>query len=47
MNILYSGMTPLHWSVHKGHVAIVKYLVDHGADVNIKGRNGEYRVYQS
>ena len=40
-------MTPLHWSAVYGHVAIVKYLVDHGAHVNIQTRNGEYRVYQS
>ena len=44
MNILYSGMTPLHWSVHKGHVAVVKYLIDRGAHVNIKDQMGEFRV---
>ena len=44
MTILYLGETPLHYSAHNGHVAEVKYLVDHGAHVDIKGRNGEYRV---
>ncbi|MDB6027223.1 MAG: hypothetical protein JWM68_3446 [Verrucomicrobiales bacterium] len=24
--------TPLHWAAHKGHVAIVKILLEHGAD---------------
>ena len=47
MTILYLGWTPLHYSAQYGHVAVVKYLVDHGADVNIKNINGEYRVYQS
>ena len=44
---MYLGMTPLHYSADNGHVAVVKYLVDHGADVNIKDGGGEYRVYQS
>lgn len=29
-------MTPLHMAVKHSSVDIVKYLVDHGADVNIK-----------
>lgn len=29
-------MTPLHMAVAHSNVDIVKYLVDHGADVNIK-----------
>ena len=45
--ILYLGNTPLHYSADNGHVAVVKYLVDHGAHVNIKDKLGEYRVYQS
>ena len=47
MTILYLGLTPLHHSALHGHIAVVKYLVDHGADVNIKDSWGEYRVYQS
>ena len=47
MTILYLENTPLHYSAQYGHVAVVKYLVDHGADVNIKKGDGEYRVYQS
>ena len=43
---MYLGMTPLHYSAQNGHVAVVKHLVDHGADVNICSY-GEYRVYQS
>ena len=45
MTILYLGRTPLHWSAENGHVAVVKYLVDHGADVNIQDEDGEYRVF--
>ena len=47
MTILHLGMTPLHYSAEYGHVAVVKYLVGTASDVNIKDRNGEYRVYQS
>ena len=48
MTILYLGETPLHCSARYGHVAVIKYLVDHGAVVNIKDRwSGEYRAYQS
>ena len=47
MTILYLGWTPLHYSAKNGHVAVIKYLVDHGAHVNIKDEDGEYRVYQS
>ena len=47
MTILYLGMTPLHYSAKNGHVAVVKYLVDHGAHFNTKDGGGEYRVYQS
>ena len=44
---LYLGWTPQHLSAQNGHVAVVKYLVDRGAEVNIKDGLGEYRVYQS
>ena len=45
MAILYLGLTPLFSSAERGHVDVVKYLVDHGADVNIKVSYGEYREY--
>ena len=32
-------MTPLHCAAHQGHVDIVWYLVDKGADINIKDEN--------
>ena len=44
ITILYLGGTPLHWSVVYGHVDVIKYLVDHGADVNDKDEDGEYGV---
>ena len=33
-------MTPLHLAAHGGNVDTVKYLVDKGADTNIKDRWG-------
>ena len=44
---LYLGWTPQHLSAQNGHVAVVKHLVDHGADFNTKDSYDEYRVYQS
>ena len=32
--------TPLHWAAEEGHVDIVRYLVDKGADFNIKDQRG-------
>ena len=29
-------MTPLHWAAGQGHVDTVQYLIDKGADINIK-----------
>ena len=30
------GETPLHYACRKGHLMIVKYLLDHNIDVNTK-----------
>jgi ankyrin repeat protein len=32
--------TALHLAVEEGHIEIVKLLLEHGADVNIKDSNG-------
>ena len=32
--------TPLHSAAQKGHVNIASYIVDKGADLNIKDNNG-------
>ena len=32
--------TPLHWAAHEGHVDVVRYLVEQGADINIKECSG-------
>ena len=33
------GWTPLHWSAGSGNVDIVRLLLDHHADVTVKGRD--------
>ncbi|KAG6855551.1 hypothetical protein H0H87_001140 [Tephrocybe sp. NHM501043] len=35
--LMPKGETPLHLSTQQGHHEIVKFLVEHGADVNAKG----------
>ena len=32
--------TPLYMAAEGGHIEIVRYLVDNGADINIKDHNG-------
>ena len=34
-------MSPLHYASGEGHIHIVKYLVEMGADINLKSA-GEY-----
>ena len=33
-------MTPLHLAAESGHIKIVDYLYDQGADINIQADNG-------
>lgn len=34
------GITPLHWAAHKEHAGICQFLIEHGADVLRKDREG-------
>ena len=36
----YEGRTALHIAASEGHLNIVKYLVNHGSDVDIKDSRG-------
>ena len=33
-------MTPLHLAAESGHIKVVDYLIDQGADINIQADNG-------
>ena len=45
---LFKGVTPLMYAAQGGHLGIVKFLVTHGADVNVKfGLFGEFLILHS
>jgi len=37
-------MTPLHWSSKNGHLSIVEFLVNNGADINLKDYYGTITI---
>ncbi|KAI8065957.1 ankyrin repeat-containing domain protein [Gongronella butleri] len=36
-----NGWTALHWASHRGQVEIVRFLLSHGADANLKTNKGQ------
>lgn len=42
-----NGWAPLHIAAFLGYVKVVKTLLDHGADINIKNRYGETALLQA
>lgn len=41
------GMTPLHWASHYARLDVMKYLIDHKADVNALNENGESPIFNA
>jgi hypothetical protein len=41
----YEGQTPLMWAALHGHVEVVRFLLDNGADPSIRDANGQNAEY--
>ncbi|EME81905.1 uncharacterized protein MYCFIDRAFT_138563 [Pseudocercospora fijiensis CIRAD86] len=41
------GNTPLHWAAYNGHLAIVKLLVENGADMWAKNKAGHLAMFEA
>jgi len=39
------GATPMHWAALRGHMAILRFLVDQKADVNVKDSRGQTPLF--
>jgi len=42
---VYYGVKALHFASMNGHVEVVRYLLDQGADINANGCNGQTPLY--
>jgi ankyrin repeat protein len=40
-----NGWTPLHEASHMGRIHVVRFLVEHGADINARNKAGETPLY--
>ena len=46
LNILkYLGKTSLHYASKNGHQSVVELLLDRGANIDQKNKNGEFILY--
>ena len=43
---MYTGVTPLMYASAGGYPEVVKYLIDKGAQVNLRHKSGENKVDQ-
>ena len=41
---LFIGKTPFIYAADNGYLDIVEFLVNNGADVNVKGGNGKFLI---
>ena len=41
------GKTVLYWAAWRGREAVVRLLIDYGADINIKTDDGKTALYQA
>ncbi len=37
--------TPLHWAAANGHVEVMQYLIEHGADISARDKNGTTPIH--
>ncbi len=44
---LYKESTPLHWASARGHVKVVRVLLEHGADVAVQNEDGSTPLHRA
>ena len=42
-----NGVTPLHFAAHRGHLPVVQYLCEQGADKEVSDDDGRTPLHQA